>query len=159
MLRMSEEELSQVCDPTVYIFISTSLHLLQLEDPDLKAIPYCTKISAIDIYNAVCQKVMGETIPAPSVEDSVEIWMECLHEKGRETQYEKTFGKELQDGFTMAFVLPGSIRYPSGDSTFYFQFSHSLQLIAEYSNVVCLDSTHNTCGNKEEKVFLNTVLT
>jgi len=49
---------------------------------------------------------MGETIPAPSVEDSVEIWMECLHEKGRETQYEKTFGKELQDGFTMAFCSP-----------------------------------------------------
>jgi len=34
------------------------------------------------------------------------------------------------------------------------------QLSAEYGDIVCLDSTHNTCrGKDQEKIFLNTILT
>jgi len=64
-----------------------------LEDSDPKALPYRVKIFAIDIYNAVCWKAMGEIILAPSIEDSVEIWMEHLREKGWSTLYEKPLVK------------------------------------------------------------------
>jgi len=77
-----------------------------LEDPDPKTLPYHIKISAMDVYNAVHRKAMGETILSPNVEDSVEKWMGQLREKGWLTLYTKTPGEELRGGYTLAFCSP-----------------------------------------------------
>ncbi|KIJ46977.1 hypothetical protein M422DRAFT_249256 [Sphaerobolus stellatus SS14] len=103
MLRMSTEELLEIT-------------------PDVDAVPYSIKISAMDIYNAK--------------------WLEKLCEAGWNTLYEPTPGEEIRDGFTLALCSPWQ-----------------KQLIAEYGDTVCLDSTHNTCrGNNDEKIFLSTIL-
>jgi len=40
--------------------------------------PYSIKISADNIYNAMQQKAMKDTILAPTIGESIEMWMEQL---------------------------------------------------------------------------------
>jgi len=97
----------------------------------------------MDIYNTVQQKAENNTMLAPDVGDSVELWLEKLRAMGRRTLFEATPGKEARGGYTIALYSPWQQK-----------------LIPEYGDIVCLDSTHNTCHWKnDEKVFLSTVLT
>ncbi|KIJ28981.1 hypothetical protein M422DRAFT_269680 [Sphaerobolus stellatus SS14] len=110
---------------------------------DSEALPYSIRISAMDIYNAVRRKAMIDTILAPTIGESLQLLMERLKDKGWSTLFEPTPGEGDRNGFTLAFCSP---------------WQH--KLIAEYGDIVCLDSMHNTChGENKEKIFLNTVLT
>jgi len=77
-----------------------------MEDPDPTTLPYRIKISAMDIYNAVRRRAMGETILSPDIGMSVTKWMERLHEKGWSTLYEPTPGEQGRGGYTLAFCSP-----------------------------------------------------
>jgi len=101
---------------------------------------------------------MGETILLPDIGMSVTKWMEQFHEKGWSTLYEPTPGEQDPGDYTLAFCSPWQQKYVQLFFYFLFNYLIVLQLIAEYGDTVCLDSTHNTCGRKEEKVSLNTVL-
>jgi hypothetical protein len=68
--------------------------------------PYSIKISAMDIFNAIRRKAMIDTILAPTLIESIELWMKRLHEKGWSTIYEPTPGEESRNGFTLGFCSP-----------------------------------------------------
>ncbi|KIJ28257.1 hypothetical protein M422DRAFT_270492 [Sphaerobolus stellatus SS14] len=95
----------------------------------------------MDIYNAVRRKANIDTRLAPQLND-INKWLEKLCEAGWSTLYEPTPGEEIRDRFILTLCS-----------------SWQKQLIAEYGDTVCLDSTHNTCcGNNDEKIFLSTIL-
>jgi len=49
---------------------------------------------------------MKDTIPAPTIGESIEMWMEQLKEKRWLTLFEPTPGEEGWNGFTLAFCSP-----------------------------------------------------
>jgi hypothetical protein len=68
--------------------------------------PYSIKLSAMDIFNAIHCKAMIDTILAPTLVESVKLWMKHLQEKGWSTIYEPTPGEESWNGFTLGFCSP-----------------------------------------------------
>ncbi|KAF8582696.1 hypothetical protein K439DRAFT_1350737, partial [Ramaria rubella] len=63
-------------------------------------------------------------------------------EKGWEVSYDQTPGEEAHGGYTISLCS-----------------SWQQQLMPQYGDVVCLDSTHNTCkGKNSEKLFLSTIV-
>ena len=60
----------------------------------------------MDIFNAVRRKAMNDTMLAPSIDESVKMWMQRLHEKAWFTLFEPTPGEEDCGGFTITFHSP-----------------------------------------------------
>ena len=60
----------------------------------------------MDIFNAVRQKAMVDTILAPSIDESIERWMQQLHEKGWFTLFKPIPDEEDWGSFTIAFHSP-----------------------------------------------------
>ncbi|KIJ38350.1 hypothetical protein M422DRAFT_259002 [Sphaerobolus stellatus SS14] len=110
--------------------------------PDSECMPYSLKISPMDIYNAIHRKIDVDTRLSPSLNESLEAWVQRLDEEGWVTLYEKIPGEEARNGFTLGLCSPWQKK-----------------LIGEYGDTVCLDSTHNMCrGEDNEKIFLTTIL-
>ncbi|KIJ31011.1 hypothetical protein M422DRAFT_267433 [Sphaerobolus stellatus SS14] len=110
--------------------------------PDAERLPFSIKIGPMDMYNAVRRKVDVDTRLAPELGESIGAWIERLKEDGWSILYDKTPGEEAHGGWTLGLCSPWQ-----------------KELILEYGDTVCLDSTHSTCrGEAAEKVFLTTVL-
>ena len=60
----------------------------------------------MDIYNAVRRKYEKDTILAPEVSKSIELWLEKLQQGGWSTLFEATPGEEARSGYTLALFSP-----------------------------------------------------